>query len=226
MSFPPATEMFQFAGFASSAYEFSGRSPKGWGFPIRKSRSQRVLASRPSLSQRATSFIASQCQGIHQMPLKRFIITEPENTVARRDKTPPRDPFRFPYLLPPVQPPAKTSQRSNGHEDTYLLENIPAPAATRTRSPPPSRRRTPACSQDPWFTPYPQCQTTPPKDHQPPPQGKPPILKISLNHPRSSQAHPEPSNPPATPEPGNPELVEVNGIEPMTSCLQSRRSTN
>ena len=135
MSFPPATEMFQFAGFASSAYEFSGRSPKGWGFPIRKSRSQRVLASRPSLSQRATSFIASQCQGIHQMPLKRFIITEPENTVARRDKTPPRDPFRFPYLLPPVQPPAKTSQRSNGHEDTYLLENIPAPAATRQGHP-------------------------------------------------------------------------------------------
>src|SRR5277367_5982078 len=45
------------------------------GCPIRKSRDQRVLASPPGLSQRATSFIASQCQGIHQMPLLRLILT-------------------------------------------------------------------------------------------------------------------------------------------------------
>jgi hypothetical protein len=42
--------------------------PKEVGFPIRKSRDQRALASPPGLSQRATSFIASQRQGIHQMP--------------------------------------------------------------------------------------------------------------------------------------------------------------
>jgi hypothetical protein len=69
MSFPPVTEMFQFTGFASRPYVFRPRSPKGWGFPIRKSTDQRVLASPRGLSQRATSFIASQCQGIHQMPL-------------------------------------------------------------------------------------------------------------------------------------------------------------
>jgi hypothetical protein len=69
MSFPPVTEMFQFTGFASRTYEFSAGSPKGWGCPIRKSTDQRVLASPRGLSQRATSFIASQCQGIHQMPL-------------------------------------------------------------------------------------------------------------------------------------------------------------
>ena len=39
------------------------------GCPIRRSRDQRSLASPPGFSQRATSFIASQCQGIHQMPL-------------------------------------------------------------------------------------------------------------------------------------------------------------
>ena len=50
-----------------------------WGFPIRKSMDQRVLAPPHSLSQRATSFIASQCQGIHEMPLLRLIFT-------RRDK--------------------------------------------------------------------------------------------------------------------------------------------
>jgi hypothetical protein len=38
------------------------------GCPIRRSGDQRVLASPPGLSQRATSFIASRCQGIHQMP--------------------------------------------------------------------------------------------------------------------------------------------------------------
>ena len=38
------------------------------GCPIRRSRDHRSLASPPGFSQRATSFIASQCQGIHQMP--------------------------------------------------------------------------------------------------------------------------------------------------------------
>ncbi len=33
MSFPPATEMFQFAGFASTAYGFSGRYPLPGGLP-------------------------------------------------------------------------------------------------------------------------------------------------------------------------------------------------
>ena len=41
------------------------------GCPIRRSRDHRSLASPPGLSQRATSFIASQCQGIHQMPFIR-----------------------------------------------------------------------------------------------------------------------------------------------------------
>lgn len=38
------------------------------GCPIRKSPDQRSLPSPRSLSQGATSFIASRCQGIHQMP--------------------------------------------------------------------------------------------------------------------------------------------------------------
>jgi hypothetical protein len=41
----------------------------GVGCPIRRSRDHRALAPPPSFSQRATSFIASRCQGIHQMPL-------------------------------------------------------------------------------------------------------------------------------------------------------------
>ena len=69
MSFPPATEMFQFAGFASRPMDSVRDTPCWVGCPIRKSRDQRLLASPPGFSQRATSFIASQCQGIHQMPL-------------------------------------------------------------------------------------------------------------------------------------------------------------
>ena len=73
MSFPPATEMFQFAGFASQTYEFSlgyrQSCPWAVGCPIRRSRDQRSLASPPGFSQRATSFIASRRQGIHQKPL-------------------------------------------------------------------------------------------------------------------------------------------------------------
>ena len=34
MSFPPATEMFQFAGFASLAYGFSQGYPHGWVAPF------------------------------------------------------------------------------------------------------------------------------------------------------------------------------------------------
>ena len=43
------------------------------GCPIRKSTDQGLLAAPHGLSQRAASFIASQCQGIHQMPFRRLI---------------------------------------------------------------------------------------------------------------------------------------------------------
>ena len=44
------------------------------GFPIRKSTDQSLFAPPHGLSQRITSFIASQRQGIHQMPLSRLIV--------------------------------------------------------------------------------------------------------------------------------------------------------
>src|SRR5271169_1677945 len=71
MSFPPGTEMFQFPGFASPPYVFRWRYPKGVGCPIRISTDQSLLAAPHGFSQRATSFIASWCQGIHRMPLSR-----------------------------------------------------------------------------------------------------------------------------------------------------------
>ena len=60
----------------------SDRIPvSGVGCPIRRSRDQRSLASPPGFSQRATSFIASQCQGIHQMP---FVSLDPGDAVCGR----------------------------------------------------------------------------------------------------------------------------------------------
>jgi hypothetical protein len=43
------------------------------GFPIRKSADQSFFAAPHGLSQRSTSFIASQRQGIHRMPLGHLI---------------------------------------------------------------------------------------------------------------------------------------------------------
>ena len=64
------------------ASRISGRTPKHKvlefrlskvGFPIRKSADQSFFAAPHGFSQRSTSFIASQRQGIHRMPLRHLI---------------------------------------------------------------------------------------------------------------------------------------------------------
>ncbi len=47
--------------------------PPEVGFPIRKFTDQSLFAAPHDLSQRTTSFIASQRQGIHQIPLRHLI---------------------------------------------------------------------------------------------------------------------------------------------------------
>ena len=82
MSFPPGTEMFQFPGFASLVLCIQTKITRPisdanmtkvrkaselvkLGFPIQRSRGQRLFAPHPGFSQRTTSFIASVRQGIH-----------------------------------------------------------------------------------------------------------------------------------------------------------------
>jgi hypothetical protein len=84
--------MFQFPGFALNPYGFrvqylhetpcsptpplrmgSEYKRSKVGFPIRKSLDQSLFAAPQGLSQRTTSFIASQRQGIHRMPLRHLI---------------------------------------------------------------------------------------------------------------------------------------------------------
>ena len=99
MSFPPGTEMFQFPGFASAAYGFSGGSPiAGRGCPIRRSSDQSLLAAPQGLSQRATSFIASWRQGIHQMPLLSSTPTSDNRSHTRRMRRPSAEDGSSDYL--------------------------------------------------------------------------------------------------------------------------------
>src|SRR5437762_14010339 len=59
------------------------------GFPIRKSADQSLFAAPRGLSQRTTSFIASQRQGIHRMPLRHLItlIVDARRVLRRRGTT-------------------------------------------------------------------------------------------------------------------------------------------
>src|SRR5213595_286456 len=70
-SLPRGTEMVHFPRFALPSYVFRRQymSSAHVGSSIRKSTDQRMLAPHRRLSQLATSFIASKCQGIHRVPL-------------------------------------------------------------------------------------------------------------------------------------------------------------
>ena len=69
MSFPRATEMFQFARFASLPYVFRQRYLRRWVSPFGNPRITAHLPAPRGLSQAITSFIAYHRQGIHHMLL-------------------------------------------------------------------------------------------------------------------------------------------------------------
>src|ERR1700677_1730520 len=67
------------------------------GFPIRKFSDQSLFAAPQDLSQRTTSFIASQRQGIHQIPLRHLIV------LITKERA-PRSISRSPRMRPSVKP--------------------------------------------------------------------------------------------------------------------------
>ena len=69
MSFPRATEMFQFTRFASHDYVFIMQYLCRWVSPFGSLRIKAHLPAPRSLSQAITSFVAYHCQGIHHMLL-------------------------------------------------------------------------------------------------------------------------------------------------------------
>ena len=162
------------------------------GCPIRKSTDQSLLAAPHGLSQRAASFIASQCQGIHQMPFRRLISTQRFSSATRRSKPatrnslqtpcPHRHPAKMHHMTQPYALPVADSNALSGHPRS---QNLFTCQRSHTR-----RRRIPVFSRG-YRRPCNDCQVT---------EGHCVTLPILL--------------------------VEADGIEPTTSCLQSRRSPN
>ena len=126
--------------------------PRGPGCPIRRSADQRVLAPPHGFSQRATSFIASQCQGIHRMPLPLRLIpaqtlathapraendtppltTVPPNPHACARSTTPRPPRRPAAATRPCHQARRTGRRPpNKDRSAKPLHHVQDPPVAR-----------------------------------------------------------------------------------------------
>jgi hypothetical protein len=166
------------------------------GCPIRRPRDHRSLASPPGFSQRATSFIASQCQGIHQMPFFACSPVSPTEETAPPPRTGSNPAFAGAGSHAPAVSHEDTSRTDPvleqrgpvrlGHiiNALFTLQSTPAP-------------RSPAALV--------LCFPERPARPQMVPLGAAPLSRAA------GEASPS-------------TVVEVNGLEPMTSCLQSRRS--
>jgi hypothetical protein len=69
---------FSSPGSPPAAIDSPQATAKAVGCPIRRSEDQQLLALPLGFSQRATSFIASRCQGIHQMPFSCCARAQPQ----------------------------------------------------------------------------------------------------------------------------------------------------
>ncbi len=213
MSFPPGTEMFQFPGFASPAYGFDRRYPKGVGCPIRTSTDQRLLAAPHGFSQRATSFIASWCQGIHRMPFSRSRSRPPNSPDIEltRHRTRPTGP------IPPCAEATPTLARGCGgpaHGSSHSAHTTPLNAnRPGRRQPPPTREQPPVRPRDrgtPSDAPEP---IHPDKDHRAP---RPP-----------GPAHPTaPPHAPATAGPHQPHRMPPTHLRYPPTTASHRRSAH
>ncbi len=191
------------------------------GFPIRKSSDQSLFAAPRRLSQRTTSFVASQCQGIHQMLLLRLISAQTyhvqgseaalsEDTNVSRRAVHHTIPDRITLALTRVDhcPTWRTPGRRGcvldmgTRNETMIFPNFDHTDLRRygrvrivyffTMS----NNRQQTCGDD--CSSFHGCRNR--------------LSRASgrLNHRRIAVG----------------EMVELNGIEPMTSCLQSTRSPN
>ncbi len=176
MSVPPATEMFQFAGFASSSYVFRQGYPLPGGLPHSEIPGSPIARISPGL------FAA--CHVLHRLSVPRH---PPDALLFALD---PRRNQRLTHGFRRTKPPrtgARPTRTAASHEDTSS-DTSSAPCFRR------DKRR-----------------ARPPRSHD----------KLSLHPSINTAARVAPDGVfrlLQTP------VVEVNGFEPMTSCLQSRRS--
>jgi hypothetical protein len=141
MSFPPATEMFQFAGFASRAYEFSSGYPCGWVAPFGDpgindcSHLPRAYRSVPRPSSPLSAKASTRCPSYARSRIRRQ--PHPTKPATHRDKNHPRgSPIRGRRYCP--------ARDAYSREDTLPQRQVnipprpspPASNAKRTRHPP------------------------------------------------------------------------------------------
>ena len=192
--------------------------PKGPGCPIRRSPDQSLLPTPRGLSQGATSFIAFTRQGIHQMPFSRLRDARAQRQAQHTEHTPafateasafdnfrPRRPMTCPCRA--SHPKAVTLTRRAGFKSHRRFASSRQPNG-------------PSESQKP----FPQCQRSEDRGQKTEDRTTRAALLfcrlsslLCLLPPRSLACR--------RPALGQPRrLVEPTGIEPVTSCLQSRRS--
>ncbi len=249
MSFPPATEMFQFTGFASRAYGFSAGYPLRGGLPHSEIPGSTIARISPGL------FAA--CRVLHRLSVPRH----PPDALHSRSIT--RD-------AAPREMTRRSSARPAAPRKTAAHRGKPHPLAKRGATPPAAARMKTLLGRRPVL-PAPIPQGNRPTEQQPAPAARPPRSHSQIRFTLQSTPAPEP-RPPARDMPARPPgsgtkpgllrtsahrskssahteqnlaraspavdlgasgggrveapMVEVNGIEPMTSCLQSRRSPN
>jgi hypothetical protein len=152
------------------------------GFPIRKSSDQSSFAAPQGLSQRTTSFIASQRQGIHRTPLLHLITLMIDARLHGEHHR-------------------KTSDRRNASPGRSHSQNERSDRGSLSG---------PTLARCVTFTLFTMSNTRIP----PPANGR---TDANLSN-RTGPRH--------TTRATRADLVEPDGIEPTTSCLQSRRSPN
>ena len=136
--------------------------PCGPGFPIRRSTDQSLLTAPRGLSQRATSFIASRRQGIHQTP---FSARDPHpqtacrqnHAVLRRE----RGRLGEDSHAPPPLPDSTASPSQSGNTSCASTHDMPKPmpidhvrnnAARLYAGQANRRRRAGACLLETWWS--------------------------------------------------------------------------
>ena len=227
------------------------------GFPIRKFPDQSLFAAPRNLSQRTTSFIASQRQGIHQIPLRHLIAL-----IAKARSFPRASPASFRPRVSSKKPPIGKSAANSrfGAKRPVLLQTHPGTlavsqrihdwllegsgdreGASSTKNSPEFLSRTPSrlrssteCASSSQCQISQKDQTTHDRrlfvfigrPFRPfPLEARPWRSQAKLiNRIGSFFRHRLALSPP--PARSRAKLVEPDGIEPTTSCLQSTRSPN
>ena len=187
------------------------------GFPIRKCPDQSLFAAPRTLSQRTTSFIASQRQGIHRIPLRHLIV-----------------------LIDDVHAARSGTARSRIARKDAVLQSEPGLHAVRHDGSPRSGRSAAQTARAGQVSgPLGWGQSGPNtlplnNDKQHAHQSVPRTNQAANFFFNMNQDEPR-ANPwkrqhrhvaPDTPDRLKIDLVEPDGIEPTTSCLQSTRSPN